>query len=154
MEDPASLARLLGSRWSTVPRFPVFQDRVPGYLQRLFLRRAGGYAVDRLRMPNPLYRELLFSYAGVMLAHGVSMIVPARFGRGEGSDARMVDALIATVTEIARNASVQLCIVPLLSRDAGGRALECRGMYSTAETLNAMTVEKFSQIVRADLGLS
>ncbi|TAL39009.1 MAG: NAD(P)H-dependent glycerol-3-phosphate dehydrogenase [Spirochaetes bacterium] len=152
LADPLSAAVALGNEWNTMPRFPVYLDAAGGFLKKALIHRSGGYTIDRSRLVNPLYRELLYAYAGVMLVNGVSMVVPA------GEDAPVGDqfarGLIAAVGEMARNASARVCIVPVHIRQGYGLMLECGRIQQAFEMTGTPADDALAGLVLSDLGVS
>jgi glycerol-3-phosphate dehydrogenase len=77
-----------------------------------FLRRCGGFIVDRARLGNPVYRETLSQYITTMAGHGVPLLY--FLGRNGAADAdQSGDEFIAAVTECMYRHAAEVAIVPV-----------------------------------------
>lgn len=93
------------------PRFFIGADAV-GMRDMFFLRRCGGFVVDRERLGNPVYRETLRQYLSTLAGHGVPLLYfPDREERSAGGP--LLNEFYSAVTESLYKHTVEMALIPV-----------------------------------------
>ena len=93
------------------PRFFIGADAV-GVRDMFFLRRCGGFVVDRDRLANPVYRETVRQYISVLAGHGVPLLYFPHREQRDGADPDL-NEFYSAVTESLYKHTVEMALIPV-----------------------------------------
>lgn len=94
------------------PRFCLRESGRQNHLRRYLLERLGGYFIDRMRISDPIYRDVAREYLKTMSSHGISVMLPVLLYGSDGTRDAVWDEFVADCMKSCSEGKADLLCVP------------------------------------------
>ncbi len=96
------------------PRFFVNRDVFGSTGNKLFIKLAGGFIIDPVRLTNIVYKETLYEYISIMLEHGVPVLYfPQQSPDPNSKISSIPDDFFDIILESIYKQNVEIVLVPI-----------------------------------------